>query len=110
MKRTLLESMKAGNGVEIAKGEIVTVAFDVPREKADPSKGFVHSSFSVTTADGRRIVSRKPHKVGFKTPGLRALEKYSDDGIAKSVFGARVEPDGIDADGSPSWLLFLGLI
>ncbi len=43
----------------------------------------------------------------FKEPSLRTLEKWSSDGIAKSVTGHRVEPDGYGPDGSPSWLLVM---
>jgi hypothetical protein len=59
----------------------------------------------VTLANAHKYVT------GFaKPPGMRTLERYSFDGIAKSVTGARVEPDGYGPDGSPSWLLCLGLI
>lgn len=48
---------------------------------------------------------------GFKKPPKSAaLEKMVFDGIAKSITGKRVEPDGIASDGSPSWLLVLGYI
>lgn len=45
-----------------------------------------------------------------KMPGLKTLEKYSYDGVAKTVTGHRTEPDGYGPDGSPSWLLVAGLI
>jgi hypothetical protein len=45
-----------------------------------------------------------------KPPSLATLRKWMNDGVAKSVTGQRVEPDGYGADGSPSWLLALGLI
>lgn len=44
-----------------------------------------------------------------KPPGQRTLEKYSDC-IAKTPTGHKTEPDGYGPDGSPSWLLALGLI
>ena len=47
---------------------------------------------------------------GFKVPSMASLERYSDEGICKSVLGKTVEPDGWDDEGSPSWLLALGLI
>jgi hypothetical protein len=46
----------------------------------------------------------------FKHPSMAALEKYSNDGVAKSILGNRVEPDGYDDQGSPSWLLAIGII
>ncbi len=45
-----------------------------------------------------------------KVPSLTSLERMSDDGVASSVTGKRVEPDGFGPDGSPSWLLALGHI
>ncbi len=46
----------------------------------------------------------------FKPPTMKTLEKYSFDGISKSVTGKRCEPDGHSEDGAPSWLLVLGMI
>jgi len=45
-----------------------------------------------------------------KMPGLKTLEKYSFDSVAKTVTGHRTEPDGYGPDGSPSWLLVFGII
>ena len=45
-----------------------------------------------------------------KMPGLKTFERYSYDGIAKTVTGHRTEPDGFGPDGSPSWLLVIGVI
>lgn len=45
-----------------------------------------------------------------KVPGLRTLEKYSSEGVAKTVTGERTEPDGYGSDGSPSWMLVVGII
>jgi len=45
-----------------------------------------------------------------KVPSLETMEEWMDQGIAKSITGKRVEPDGYGPDGSPSWLLVLGLI
>jgi len=44
-----------------------------------------------------------------KRPSLRTLEKWSMDGVAKTVTGERTEPDGT-VNGAPSWLLALGVI
>jgi hypothetical protein len=65
---------------------------------------------SLNTDDGRRIVTSHLEQLGFKKPSLAKLEHYSCDGVAKSVFGSPVEPDGWSHDGSPSWFLALGLI
>lgn len=45
-----------------------------------------------------------------KEPSMRTLKRWVDDGIAKSIRGKRVEPDGYDSEGFPSWLLVLGII
>lgn len=48
---------------------------------------------------------------GFKkVPSMKTLMKQSFDCIAKSVTGKKVEPDGFGPDGSPSWILVLGLV
>ncbi len=46
----------------------------------------------------------------FKAPSLKTLEKWSYDGVAKSIGGKRVEPDGYDENGLPSWMLVMGII
>jgi hypothetical protein len=45
-----------------------------------------------------------------KPPGEKTMWKWSNDGVAKTIFGARTEPDGTGPQGEPSWLLALGLI
>ena len=46
----------------------------------------------------------------FKMPGLKTLERWSFDGVAKSMMGKPIEPDGYDEFGSPSWLLVAGVM
>lgn len=45
-----------------------------------------------------------------KIPGLRTMMAWNADGIAKSISGKKVEPDGYDPEGYPSWLLAMGYI
>jgi len=45
-----------------------------------------------------------------KMPSEATMERWMFDGVAKSITGKRVEPDGFGEDGSPSWLVALGLI
>lgn len=45
-----------------------------------------------------------------KRPGIKTLERYSSNGIAKTVTGKKTEPDGYGEDGSPSWMLVEGII
>jgi hypothetical protein len=43
-------------------------------------------------------------------PSMKSLEHWVSEGFAKTVTGKKVEPDGYGPDGSPSWLLVLGMI
>jgi hypothetical protein len=54
--------------------------------------------------------AKYPGYFGGKMPGELTMYKWVDDGIAKSVTGKKCEPDGYGDDGSPSWLLALGMI
>jgi len=54
---------------------------------------------------GYRLLNRFP-----KPPSPRQMEKWMMDGVAKSIDGKRVEPDGFSPSGAPSWLLVLGMI
>lgn len=58
---------------------------------------------------GDREVKMRYRSV-IKAPTIRTLEKWSEDGVCKSVFGARVEFDGTGPLGEPSWGLALGMI
>lgn len=56
----------------------------------------------------------KPYSVrvqsAFRAPSIKTMEKWSEEGIAKSIGGKRVEPDGHDENGLPSWMLVMGII
>ena len=43
-------------------------------------------------------------------PTLRTMECWSNDGVAMTVDGQRIEPDGVASNGAPSWLLVVGVI
>jgi len=45
-----------------------------------------------------------------KPPGFKTMEKWSNDGIAKTVTGEKTEPDGYGTNGAPSWMLVLEII
>ena len=45
-----------------------------------------------------------------KAPSEATIMKWMDEGISKTVFGERTEPDGTGSHGEPSWLIALGLI
>jgi len=105
MKKTLLQTVTSKSGKTIQAGAVVALAFDVQSKNG----GLCASIFSMTAADGTRVLSRDFSKVGIKVPSLAKLEKYSDDGVASTPFGGRIEPDGW-TEGAPSWLLVMGLI
>lgn len=67
------------------------------------------TALDVTLTNGRTFRTFKM-SLFFKAPTVRTMEKWSSDGVAKTVTGKRCEPDGYGPDGSPSWLLALGLI
>ncbi len=106
MKTTLKNTITSKSQVTINAGEPVTVAFDVPKKDGS---GFSAGLFSLTADDGRRVLSRNVAHIGKKVPGVATLERWSDNGVCKTPFGGRTEPDGW-TDGAPSWLLFLGMI
>lgn len=60
----------------------------------------------------RRQFEAQPHwaKDITKLPSQATIEHWMMDGVAETVEGDDIEPDGIGANGSPSWLLALGLI
>jgi len=79
----------------------------------------VHPDFDcllrVTTEDGRTISTRAmvahSRLTGFKQPPtMKTLERWVNDGVASSITGQKVEPDGYDQYGFPSWLIVMGLI
>jgi hypothetical protein len=48
---------------------------------------------------------------GFKTPSVETMEKWEwEKGGCKTPVGTMVEPDGVDPDGWPSWMLILGIL
>lgn len=48
--------------------------------------------------------------MGKKQPSETTLMKWDNDGYSKTIMGKKVEPDGVDEYGSPSWLLTMGMI
>jgi hypothetical protein len=58
----------------------------------------------------RGVELKMRYRSVIKQPSARSLERWSEDGVCESVFGARVEPDGYGPHGEPSWLLAIGVI
>jgi len=76
--------------------------------------GTGHGQRYTLQADGRwaKMVpaSEAKPRTAKKPPGMRTLEKWSMDGVAKATDGCRVEPDGTCPHGAVSWLLKMGLV
>ena len=45
-----------------------------------------------------------------KIPGLRTMERWVEDGVAKTPCGCRVEVDGKCPHGAESWLSIMGIV
>jgi len=59
----------------------------------------------------KTAISNLPTTVsGFAKPSMATMNKWINDGVARTPTGKSTEPDGYANDGSPSWLLALGLI
>lgn len=93
---------KTEKSFKLKTGEIVPAGLPVTFDESQHSLCFVHGS------------RETPYKVritaAFHAPSLEELEEQVNDGVCDSVLGERVEPDGTDEYGSPSWLLVLGMI
>jgi hypothetical protein len=100
MKHSTLKSdIKLKDGTVFSAGSSVIVVWD--NEKL--SLAIDGRTFRV---NGYSLKNIK----GFTVPSSATLEKWVDNGVCKSITGKTVEPDGYGSDGSPSWLLAMGLI
>lgn len=105
---TMKKDVRLKNGDILNQGAPVNVSFLGAR---DP-RGSSICVLDVPGHDSVRVsISKLPDLVnGFKRPSFSALERMTDDGVSSTPTGKKVEPDGYGVDGSPSWLLVLGLI
>lgn len=101
--KTLVE-IKWKDGTSIPAGEQVHIWF-CPKTVAN--RMYVQYGDRVYQT---RIANSQKYAGFKKQPTMKTLEKYNWDGIAKTVTGHKTEPDGYGPDGSPSWLLVLGMI
>lgn len=60
------------------------------------------------------LINGKEHVLRWSSvirpPSMECLMRQEMDGVCDSIRGCRVEPDGHDEQGYPSWLLALGVI
>ena len=107
MKKKLLRDVKLKTGVEFRVGQMMELSFDVKHTNGRPWPGVLKA----TADDGNSfITSQFFNNFGLKPPTIKTMEKWSEAGIARSVYGKKVEPDGYDVLGSPSWLIVMGMI
>jgi hypothetical protein len=78
-----------------------------------PDQLFYIFGHRLDTGDILKFVAKNAFQY-FKTlkrpPQPKTLRKWSQDSVCKSLLGHKVEPDGYDHHGAPSWSLVLGLI
>lgn len=106
MRKKLIKDVSAKNGNTIPKDTMVDISF--PKEHSgqlfrmtDPITGQTVSSYTC----------KIDKYVGIKVPSIESLyKKAASASTAQSVGGKTVEPDGWDSDGTPSWLLAIGVI
>jgi hypothetical protein len=76
--------------------------------EVNPSSMYFEYAGALRSA--KLVLASKKYTGFAKPPGMKTLERYNYDGVAKTPTGHRVEPDGFGPDGSASWLLIMGLI
>jgi hypothetical protein len=107
MNLTNAREIKFKNGLVIPVGTNLTLTFTTGQTVANLTGG---AAGGVPVTMKLRCSSLPRYFTKFKVPSLKTMEKWSDDGVAKSMLGQRVEPDGYDDAGSPSWMLAMGII
>ena len=107
MKLTNSKEIKFKNGLVVPAGTVCEVRFDGNTTVCELAGG---TAGGIPTSVKLRCSSLPRYFTKFKAPSLKTMEKWSDDGVAKSMLGQRVEPDGFDSEGSPSWMLVVGII
>lgn len=103
------------SGVFIPKGTPATLDFSETEKKIRTTGvayvTIVPEGFPQVKNLYSRVETLNKFLDGFpKMPGISSLEKMSDNGIATTPMGERVEPDGFGPSGAPSWLLVAGVI
>jgi hypothetical protein len=86
-------------------------------EHSSPSSHYRYTGFLAFRPEGsEREYKFRMSKLtnmfeGFKAPSVKTMEKWEwDKGGCKTPVGTMVEPDGVDPDGWPSWMLIMGII
>jgi len=102
---TVNKDIKLKSGEVIPQGEKVTMSFISGGNGVEIQSPSLGRSIKIPTRSAVRYLS------GFtKEPSVKVMERWMYDGVAKTVTGHRTEPDGHGPDGSPSWMLVVGVI
>ena len=92
--------------VTISEGTTIEVRFS----ENQPNRLFIYDEKTGRVLKSR-VETAYQSFTGFrKPPGMNSLTRMMNDGISTTPTGKRTEPDGHGDDGSPSWLLVMGLI
>ena len=103
----------------IPAGTQVDVEFPLMDTSRNPFTGMPVQTknplIMILSANGITVRCRSTHwnkyfKTNSKLPSDKMIETWVYDGVCKSLGGNRVEPDGWSFDGTPSWLLAMGMI
>jgi hypothetical protein len=106
--KKLIKDVTLKSGVIIPKDTPVSIKWLLPEENGHAVAQVLPAGFDPYKT---RISSLYLSVSGFsKQPSYTTMYKWMNGGIAKSVTGQRVEPDGFGPDGSPSWMLAAGVI
>lgn len=97
MQKTLYRDIPLKSGEILTKGTKVTVK---------PIPGVDRGCVINNGSRDYKI----PYTYVFRKPSDNCLMESVSDGVCSTPAGNRVEPDGHDSDGFPSWLLILGMI
>ena len=98
MRKTMYKDIMLRNGNIIKKGTIGEV-------KPIPNNT---SACFVTIGDHTYQLR---YSSVFKAPSINQIMKWDwDNGVCKTPAGKKVEPDGYDSEGFPSWQLIIGVI
>lgn len=103
MKGNVLREIRFKDGYRIPKGGLILISWPDPRMQANRVQ--VHHGDRVIPVPAVTALAWIGH-----TASLAELEEATFDGTCETPNGHSVEPDGVDPEGVPSWLLIHGLI
>jgi hypothetical protein len=119
-KATVKKDILCKDGTKILAGTTGTLRAVLPGENPAFAEKYPNRGYTTMAAfhpegserDYKIRMSNLPYYFkGFTKPSMRTLEKWTfDEANPKTPVGTVVEPDGVDPDGWPSWMLILGFL